>query len=135
MTAPSLEPNLRFADPDESEAVARLINAAFVVERFFIDRDRTDPEKVRDLMGKGRFLLAEDDQRLAGCVQGIHRKKPQVAALTSLEAVDLRTVNLRAELPGFYRKLGYVETGKAPFVGDVEPSLPCHFVKMSKQLV
>jgi GNAT superfamily N-acetyltransferase len=161
MTEPRLEPNLRLADPEESEAIARLINAAFVVERFFIDRERTNPEKVRDLMGKGKFLLAEDGQRLTGCVylelrgergylgllavepslqkSGIGRLLVKAAEDrfrdAGCEAVDLRTVNLRAELPGFYRKLGYVETGTDPFVGDAEPNMPCYFVNMSKQLM
>jgi hypothetical protein len=51
------------------------------------------------------------------------------------QAVDLQIVNLRAELPAFYRKLGYIETGTSPFAADAEPSRPCHFIKMSKQLV
>jgi hypothetical protein len=46
--------------------------------------------------------------------------------------MDLRIVNLRADLPPFYRRLGYVETGTEPFAADAKPSQPCHFIKMSK---
>lgn len=49
--------------------------------------------------------------------------------------MDLRIVNLREELPPFYRRLGYVETGTAPFQEEIKSKLPCHFVLMSKPLV
>jgi len=49
--------------------------------------------------------------------------------------MDLRIVNLREELPAFYRKLGYMETGTEPFPSDLDTKLPCHFVNMSKPLV
>jgi hypothetical protein len=49
--------------------------------------------------------------------------------------MDLRIVNLREELPPFYRRLGYVETGTAPFPEEIKSKLPCHFVLMSKPLV
>jgi hypothetical protein len=48
--------------------------------------------------------------------------------------MDLQIVNVRTELPRFYRSLGYVETGTVPFLAAVEPKFPCHFVKMSKPL-
>ncbi len=48
--------------------------------------------------------------------------------------MDLQIVNLRKELPGFYLRRGYVETGTAPFTPGLNPKLPCHFVKMSKPL-
>jgi GNAT superfamily N-acetyltransferase len=48
--------------------------------------------------------------------------------------MDLRIVNIRKELPGFYHRLGYVETGTQPFTPGLNPKLPCHFVVMSKPL-
>jgi hypothetical protein len=48
--------------------------------------------------------------------------------------IDLQVINLRQELPSFYRNRGYVETGTAPLTPGLRPKLPCHFVKMSKQL-
>jgi hypothetical protein len=56
------------------------------------------------------------------------------ARAAGCEFMDLRIVNLRTELPPFYRRLGYVETGTEPFVADAKPSQPCHFIKMSKPL-
>jgi hypothetical protein len=48
--------------------------------------------------------------------------------------MDLRIVNVRKELPGFYHRLGYVETGTEPFTAGLNPKVPCHFVNMSKPL-
>jgi hypothetical protein len=48
--------------------------------------------------------------------------------------MDIRIVSLRAELPNFYHRRGYVETGTEPCPAGLNPKLPCHFVKMSKQL-
>ena len=39
-------------------------------------------------------------------------------------ALDINVVNLRTELPPFYRTLGYVETGSAPFT-DPRATRPC----------
>jgi hypothetical protein len=48
--------------------------------------------------------------------------------------MDLRIVNLREELPPFYRKLGYSDIGESPWPADVPTKLPCHFIEMSKAL-
>ncbi len=48
--------------------------------------------------------------------------------------VDLRVVNLRQELPRFYQKLGYAQSGTEPFPEDTATLLPCHFLIMSKSL-
>jgi GNAT superfamily N-acetyltransferase len=138
----------------------RLINAAFQVERFFLDRDRIDLNEVRSRLASGRFIVAAEDIALTGCVyveplgeraylgllsvdpslqrSGIGKALMNAAEdhcrLAGCAFVDLRVVNLREELPGFYRKLGYVESGTAPFPEEVVTKLPCHFVVMSKQL-
>jgi ribosomal protein S18 acetylase RimI-like enzyme len=161
MNSTTLNPQIRLAKTEENEPIARLINAAFVVERFFIDRDRTTAEKVGALMDKGQFMLAADGPWIVGCVyleirgdrgylgllavdpslqkSGLGRRLMDAAEAhfqsVGCRAVDLTVVNLREELPAFYRKLGYVETGTAPFVADTEPSRPCHFIKMSKLLL
>jgi len=60
--SPSLDRTvrIRMAVKEDAEPLARLINAAFVVERPFIEGERIDPAGVREYMGKGKFLVAED---------------------------------------------------------------------------
>jgi len=155
-----IELKTRFATDADAEALSALVNAAFKVERFFIDRDRIDPGKVREMLRNGKYLLAEDNGTLMACVyvelrgqrayfgllgvdpsrqgQGLGRKMVEeaedYARAAGCEFMDLRIVNLRTELPPFYRRLGYVETGTEPFAADAEPSQPCHFIRMSKPL-
>src|SRR4029453_14745089 len=61
--------NIRLAAVDETPALAEIINRAFIVEAFFKIGDRTSPEHLAELMGKGgRFLGAEKDRHVAGFV-------------------------------------------------------------------
>lgn len=150
----------RLATDADAEAISALVNAAFKVERFFIDGDRIDPGKVREMLGTGKYLLAEDDGGLIACVyvelrgqrayfgllgvdpsrqgQGLGRRMVEEAEsdarAAGCEFIDLRIVNLRTELPPFYHRLGYVETGTEPFAADAKPSRPCRFIVMSKRL-
>jgi ribosomal protein S18 acetylase RimI-like enzyme len=150
----------RTAGLDDVEAIVRLINTAFLVEQFFIERNRTNPEMVRQLMISGRFLLAEDGKHLVGCVyvavrgergylgmlsvdparqrQGIGRelisKVEQLFREEGCRTSDLRIVNVRTELLAIYRGLGYLETGTSPYEAVVPPKMPVHFIHMSKPL-
>lgn len=152
---------IRLAVQADTEALARLINTAFRVEQPFIEGDRTNPEGVRTYMAKGKFLLAEDGAGLVGCVYvelhsdrgylgllgvdpsrqstGLGRKLMSAAEKffrdAGCHAVDLRVVSARAELPSFYRHLGYTETGTAPLAPEVPAKVPCHYILMSKTLV
>ncbi len=151
----------RTAELKDAENIARLVNDAFRTERFFADGDRTDPDKVRALLPKGKFLLVEDGGALTGCVYvelrgergyfGLLAVDPaaqrsglgsrMVAAAeehcraAACRFMDLTIVNLRKELPAFYRRLGYVESGTLPFPADQNTNQPCHLVRMSKALV
>jgi GNAT superfamily N-acetyltransferase len=152
--------NIRFAQNADIGALATLINAAFCVEQPFIEGDRTNPDGVRTYMQKGKFLLAEDAAGLASCVYvelrgdrgylgllgvdplrqgtGLGRRLMDAAENYFREAgchtVDLRIVSARTPLPAFYRHLGYLETGTAPFAADVPLKIPCHYILMSKNL-
>jgi len=153
--------NTRTAQLDDAENIAQLVNAAFRPERFFIDADRTNSEKVRALMQKGKFLLTEDVGVLTGCVYVELRDERGYFGLLAVDPalqrsgtgsrlvaateeycraagcgfMDLTIVNLRVDLPPFYRRLGYVESGTLPFPPDQHPNQPCHLVRMSKPLL
>ena len=60
--------------------------------------------------------------------QVIHVKgKPDVA-------MDITVVNLRTELPPFYRRFGYEISGEMPPPERLRSRIPCHLIKMSKTL-
>ncbi len=160
--ATSQESTLRFrmASLADAEGLARLINAAFRVEQPFIEGDRTSPDGVRAYMEKGKFWLAEHAAGLAGCVYveirvdrgylgllgvdpqrqgtGLGRKLMNAAEnyfrQAGCVAVDLRVISARTPLTSFYRHLGYLETGTAPFSPDVPAKVPCHYILMSKTI-
>ena len=152
---------LRVAKMAESRALTNVINAAFrQAESFFIERDRIDLEKVQSLLLTGDFLISDADGAITGSVyvemqdnrsylgllavdpkvqkSGLGSKLMSAAEEHCRKAgsrfMDIQIVNLRKELPGFYHRRGYVETGTAPFIAGVSTKLPCHFVKMSKPL-
>lgn len=152
---------VRVAETGDAEAIVAVINAAFrLAEGFLLDRDRIDLEAVQELFQKGTFLIAEDSS-LCGCVYveprdgnrsylGLLAVDPRLQKsglgsqlMNAAEAhcakagssfMDLRIVNVRSELPTFYQRRGYVETGTEPFTPGLKPKLPCHFVLMSKPL-
>jgi predicted N-acetyltransferase YhbS len=152
---------IRVAEPRDAEAISTVINAAFrKAESFLFDRDRVDLQTVQGLFGTGTFLVAEENGAVIGCVHvefrgeraylgllsvdphgqksGVGSKLMTAAedhcAKTGSRFMDLRIVSVRKELPDFYHRRGYVETGTAPFTPGLEPKLPCHFVNMSKPL-
>lgn len=151
----------RIAAAKDVDSIARVINTAFRrAESFFIDRDRIDPGKVREFTQTGEFLLMEDGDELAGCIYIEQHGERAYAGLLAVDPsrqgkglasqlmaeaedhcrtagcrfMDLRIVNLRRELPEFYRRRGYIETGTSPFTAGIETKLPCHFINMSKSL-
>jgi GNAT superfamily N-acetyltransferase len=151
---------IRLAVLEDAELLAALINIAFRVELPFIEGNRINPAGVREYMKKGKFLLAEDSSGFAGCVYvelrgdrgylgllgvepqrqgtGLGRKLMDAAEdffrKAGCVAVDLRIVSARTPLPVFYRHLGYVQTGTAPFPHDLPSKVPCHYILMSKSI-
>lgn len=156
------ELQVRRAVAGDVDAIAQVVNVAFRrAESFFVERDRIDAQTLRKMMEKGKFLLAEDSGGLLGCVylefrgerayfgllavdparqrNGVGRRlicEVQDAARgAGCRFMDIQIVNLRRELPPFYRGLGYVETGTAPFPVEVATKQECYFIIMSKALI
>ena len=59
---------IRRAAESDAGALTRLINAAFEVEKFFIESDRISLPQVREYFHTGAFLVAEDGGEMAACV-------------------------------------------------------------------
>lgn len=152
---------VRIAQLEDAERITSVINSAFRrAEEFFIDGDRIDVESVRNFLNTGNFLLAEREDVLVGCVYAEPRGNRAYLGLLavgpagqnfglgtllmdaaedycrglSCRFMDIYVVNLREDLPGFYHRRGYVETGTSPFPTDLKTKLPVHFIEMSKPL-
>jgi len=153
---------IRIATAGDVPAMIPVVNAAFSVEAF-IDGTRTDEERMSEMMRKGDFLLAERGSGgVAACVytelrgergyfgmlavdpaeqgSGLGRRMVQSAEDYCRERgckfMDITVLNLRPELPPFYRKLGYVETGTEEFRPSrpLKDGIECHCIVMSKAL-
>ena len=151
---------LTFATAADIPDVVRVINAAYEVEKFFVAGDRTDSNSVARLMTTGTFLMERTSSgRLAGCVyverrgdrgyfgmlavdpseqsSGLGRRLVDAAEAWArdrgCDVMDIRVVNLRTELPPFYRKLGYVESGE-DHEAIPQATRACHYLLMTKDL-
>ena len=152
---------LRAAVPADAGAVAahdqrRLPGRAFLHRRRPHERGRG-----AGYMAKGTFLVAEKGGAPVGCVyveergergyfgllavdpaehgKGLGRMLVEAAEdrfrRAGCRAVDISVVDLRTELPPFYRRLGYVETGTAPFPDpERRPGGPAISSVMSKPI-
>jgi GNAT superfamily N-acetyltransferase len=151
----------RLAVPGDAPAVAALISLAYRVEDFFKTGDRTDEADVRARMAKSAFLLLEDAGGLAGCVYVDVRGETGYFGMLSVDParqghglgarliaaaedhcrhagcreMEIEVVHLRTELPPFYRRFGYLESGTRPFFDQEHSRLPCHLIVMTKSLL
>lgn len=152
---------IRVATSADAAKITAVINAAFrIAEKFFIDSSRITEAEVEASMKKGAFLLAEVGDKLQGCVyvemRGARsylgllsvdpdRQQGGLGSLLMLEAeaycrergsqfMDIIIVNLREELPAYYKKRGYIEDGTSPFPEAVKTRVPVHFINMTKRL-
>jgi GNAT superfamily N-acetyltransferase len=152
--------SFRPASLADADTVVGLVNRAFAVERFFKDGERTDLEDVRRLMGDGMFLLLEDDSQPVACVYLQVRGERAYLGLLAVDpgrqerglgsrmmdhaedhcrgvgckGIDLRFVNLRTELLGFYERRGFVWSGTESAEVVKGAKLPIHFVWMCREL-
>ncbi len=154
--------NIRVATIADIPKIVDLVNVAFSgAEAFFVEGDRIDSTQVEAMFGTGEFLVGEISGKLAGCAylelraerayfgllsvapelqrQGVGRELVSAVERRAKDAgcmvMDIRTVNIRPELIPLYSKMGYAESGIEPFPAHVRVKMPCHFVRMSKNLI
>ena len=151
---------VREATAQDVDALVDVINAAFKVEEFFKQGDRTSAPEIHARMRAGTFIVALASTRIVGAVfvdrhdavghyamlaidptrqkAGIGRTLMTAAEdwcrAAGCREVEIEVVNLREELPPFYRRFGYVETGTRPFPDHFDATRPCHFVVWTKPL-
>lgn len=150
----------RDASDDDVDAIVELVNLAYRVEDFFIDGNRTHPGEVRHHLEEGTFVLAEAGGEFHGSIftrvesgegyfgmlsvhperqhHGLGRALISEAERRAIEAgcrsMRLVVVNLRDDLIPWYRRLGYVERGTAPFAEPDKLKQPAVFVEMVRTL-
>ena len=151
---------IRLATTRDLPAMIPIINAAFAIETFLAG-ERTDHENLERLMTKGNFLVASDaaGQLMASVYvelrglrgyfgmlavapefqgRGLGRVMVEAAEAhcrnSGCAAMDINVLSLRTELPPFYRRLGYIETGTEDFHPSrpLQPGMQCHCILMSK---
>jgi len=149
---------LRTAGPADVPRIVALLNAAFAMERDFVDRDRSSAAEITQYLVSGSFLVVDGDGgTLASCMyleqrgermylgmlavdpaeqgRGLGRQMMAAAerhaASLGCGAIDIRIVDRRTELPPFYRSLGFVDNGTEPFE-DPLLTKPAHFIRMTK---
>src|SRR5713101_2569552 len=153
---------IRAATAADMPAMIPVVNTAFAIETF-LDGTRTDEERMAEMMRKGEFLVAEDpagevvatvyievrgERGYFGMLavdprrQGARLGRRMVEAAENhcrqhgCKQVDIVVLSLRTDLPPFYRKLGYVETGREDFLTSrpLKDGVECHGITMSKAL-
>jgi predicted N-acetyltransferase YhbS len=152
------EISIRTAAADDVPRIVALLNAAFAMERDFIDKDRTSIPEIERYMTTGTFHVVDGEAGgLTSCMyleqrgdrmylgmlavapgqqgSGLGRRMMDEADRQATAygccALDIRIVDRRTELPPFYRKLGFVDNGTEPLV-DPKLTKPAHFIRMTK---
>ena len=153
--------HIRVATIDDRTAMMPAINQAFSIEKF-LEGTRTDEVRLAEMMEDGEFLIAhhacgrivasvyveiKGERGYLGMLavdpaeQGKGLGRLMVDAVEDYcrdkgcSGVDLVVISLRTDLPPFYRKLGYVETGTEEFHPSrkLKPGVVCHCIVMSKE--
>jgi len=150
---------IRRALEREAEEIARIINAAFEVEREFRRGERTSVQEIRALIGRDEVLVAEANGRLLGAIEvriegstgyfgmlavdagarrgGVGRALVEAAEehcrAARCTVMTMSTGEDRAELIPYYGKMGYRVTAIEPS-GSPAFKHPIRVVHMAKTL-
>lgn len=155
--------SVRFATVEDVPELVRVINLAYRVEDFFINGNRTTEADVAERLedpsvrfpvidgpggsvaataivnvngDRGHFGMLSVDPAMQG--QGLGRAMIEhiesYCRSAGCSALDIGVVNLRDELPPFYRARGFTECGTAPFPDPWKLSRDAHLVLMTKSL-
>ena len=152
----------RYATPADIPEIVRIINAAFRVEDFFINGNRTNEADIAARIADPhtRILVVESAGALAGAVVvDVHESRGHFGMLSvdpaaqgrgvgrllmnatedycreaGCQSLDIEVVNLREELPAFYAVMGFTPVDTAPFPDVAKLTRDAHMVVMTKPL-
>jgi predicted N-acetyltransferase YhbS len=114
-----------------AESEGTLLGCVYVEPRY-VDSNRSSVDsQERAYLG---LLAVDPAHQQSGLGSILMDAAEDYCRALGLRFMDIKVVNLREDLAGFYHKRGYVETGTSAFPAEVETKLPCHFIDMSKPL-
>jgi ribosomal protein S18 acetylase RimI-like enzyme len=154
----------RYGTAEDIPEIVRIINAAFRVEDFFIDGDRTNATDIATRMadlhtrilvvdaadkgalaaavvvdvhdGRGHYAMLSVDPPLQG--RGLARLLTNAVEdhcrAAGCDTLDIEVVNLREELPAFYKAMGFEPLDTAPFPDKSKLRRDAHMVRWTKLL-
>ena len=154
--------NIRVATREDFRALMPVVNSAYEIETFIIG-PRVNAEAVEEMAQKGDFLVAQDaDGKIVASIYVETKTEPAYFGVLAVDpgwqgnnlgrrmieaaedyarsknrkTMTLTVVNLRTELPPFYRKFGYAETGTEEFHNPrpIKDGAKLHLIVMSKAL-
>lgn len=153
----------RYATESDVPEIVRIINSAFRVEDFFIDGNRTSDAEITTRMADPhvRIIVVDADagSLAAAVVVDVHESRGHFGMLSvdppsqgrgvsrlllnaveehcrsaGCSSLDIEIVNLREELPAFYKAMGFVPADTAPFPDTLKLKRDAHMVRMTKDL-
>ncbi len=148
----------RPAEVSDIDAIARLVNRAFVAESPYVEGERVNPDVLREMWPHGTFLLGEDQGQLVACIFIEPRAAQAHLGLVSVEParqreglgaeliaaaearcraagfreMELRFIDHRTELERFYQRMGFTRTGITEPPPPARAKVPFQFVQMIK---
>lgn len=155
----------RLATLADVAEIVRVTNAAYRVEDFFIDGDRTCAAEIVEKIAREDcgFLVVDvpSGNGLSGSVYFERRGARMYFAMLSVapahqktglgrvlidgvesrarglgcRALEIDVVNLREELPAFYARMGFTVSGTAPFLKGHKLKKPAHMILMEKAVL
>jgi GNAT superfamily N-acetyltransferase len=105
------------AGPKSERRLAAAVYVELRGDRGYFGMLAVDPDRQGSGLGRSLVSAAEEYCRAASCLH-----------------IDIVMVNLRRELPAFYKQLGYVPTGVVPFPDASRLRQDAHLVVMTKGL-
>lgn len=152
---------IRIANPDDAAEIARVVNAAFEVERpMRASGSRTSEENVGELMQDATFFIAEQRGKIVGAVmarvtgqtgyfgmlsvdeslqrsgigRALRERAEQFCKERGCTEMTLTTGEFRTELPPYYQRAGYRITAIEPGPAEWGLSKPFNVIHMAKPL-
>jgi len=124
---------IRRASAADADGIARIINAAFEIERSFRRGPRTSPAEVLAMMTGDTVLAVDSSVRRGGIGRALVETAEAHCRAAGCSVMTMSTGENRTELIPYYEKMGYRVTSIEPSANPAF-KLPIRVVTMEKPL-